>query len=197
MGVRRLAAALALAAAAAGCGRADPRAGVATAPPASAPPAAASATAAPSPRLSDPAWLRARDEDPLEKQRLAEAAGAAELLLGVADGGETARVALAALPYADDADLALGPLGERALAAAPADVGPVLLAVLGIAGRPPRQREPLDLEGARACGAAMITLAGRATLDAADRALAVSAARALAERGVVDRGRIPNDLDPR
>jgi hypothetical protein len=142
--------------------------------------------------------LRARDEDVLERARLAEAVGATELLLGLEDGGDIAATALSALPYADDADLALGKLGQMALAAAvhEASLAPLLEAVHAIARRPARSREALDPEGARACGEAMLTLAGRMSLSRESRALAVSAARALAERGFVDPGRVPSDLDP-
>lgn len=171
-------------------------------PPAASPGAASSASAPPvakppSPRLSDPLWIRARDEDPLERARLAEAFGAAELLLALDDGGQVAETALAALPFADDADIALGPLGLRALQAAPSELSPLLETILAVAGKPARPREPLDPEGARACAEAMLAIASRTSLAREPRALAVSAARALAEKGVIfDRSRIPSDLDP-
>ena len=162
-----------------------------------------------SPRAADPIWLRAKDEDPLERARLAEAVGALGLLEGVEDGGEIAAVALAALPLADDGEIALRRLGEIALerleappspAGAPA-AGPslalILEAILGIAGQPRRQREPLDHEGARACGQALLVIAGRSGADPAARALAISAARAMAEKDLVDPSKIPADLDPR
>jgi hypothetical protein len=162
-------------------------------PPASAQPLAPKP---PSPRLSDPLWIRGSDEDPLERARLAEAIGASELILGLDDGGQVANTALAALPFADDADIALGKLGSMALTAGPAELLPILEAILAIAGKPARPREPLDPEGARACGAAMLTVASRTSLPREPRSLAVSVARALAEKGFVDRARIPTDLDP-
>jgi hypothetical protein len=123
--------------------------------------------------------------------------GATELLLALDDGGQVAETALAALPFADDADIALGKLGSRALLAGPSDLPQLLEAILVIAGKPARPREPLDPEGARACAEAMIAIASRKSLPREARAVAVSAARALAERGfVVDRSRIPSDLDP-
>src|SRR5690606_18750197 len=100
-------------------------------------------------RAADPRWRLALGEDPVERARLAEAEGASGLLDALDDGGEIADVALLALPYADDADLAFGPLAERALAAPPATAGPLVRALLEIAGRPARPREPLDPEGAR------------------------------------------------
>ncbi|HTN82713.1 MAG TPA: thiamine biosynthesis protein [Sorangium sp.] len=172
------------------------------APDASAPPsssAAAPASAAPrppSPRLTDPRWRRAAGDDPLEQARLAEAEGASGLLAGLEDGGDIAAAALRALPYADDADLALGPLAARARAAPPSSLPPLLDALLGIAGRPPRQREPLDPDGARAAAAALVELSGRRDVPAEQRAVAISAARALADKGLVDPRLIPGDLDP-
>ncbi|XXX71592.1 thiamine biosynthesis protein [Sorangium sp. So ce134] len=160
---------------------------------------AASPSAAPrppSPRLTDPRWRLAAGDDPLERARLAEAEGATGLLAALDDGGDLALTALRALPYADDADLALAPLAERARAASGASLTPLLEALLGVAGRPPRPREPLDPDGARAAAAALVELSGRRDLPAEQRALAISAARALAEKGLVDPGGIPADLDP-
>ncbi|WP_437944473.1 thiamine biosynthesis protein [Sorangium sp. So ce281] len=150
----------------------------------------------PSPRLTDPRWRLAAGDDPLERARLAEAEGASGLLAALDDGGDIALTALRALPYADDADLALGPLAERARAVSGPSLPPLLEALLGIAGRPPRPREPLDPDGARGAAAALVDLAGRRDLPSDQRALAISAARALAERGLVDPLRIPADLDP-
>lgn len=158
--------------------------------------ASAASPRPPSRRVTDPLWLAAADEDPLEGARLAEVEGAAGLMEGIDDGGAIEQTALRALPYADDADTALGRLGAMARGAQPAAVEPVLEAILGIAGKPPRSREVLDPEGIRACGEAMLEVARRSDLPKAVRALAVSAARALAEKGFVDAGRIPSDLDP-
>jgi hypothetical protein len=159
-----------------------------------APVASAQATRA---RASDPRWIAARDEDPAEQMRLASAEGAAGLLEAIDDGGETAATALAALPYAEDAEAALGRLGSRLQAAPPAQLGPVLTTILAIAGLPRRQREALDPEGARACGEALISLASRVEVPRENRAIAVSAARALAEKGYADPRKIPVDLDPK
>ena len=139
--------------------------------------------------------MEARGDDPLEKARLAVAVGAAALLAGLADGGETAETALAALPYADDAEVALGRLADLARAGGERRKK-LLAAILGVAGQPPRQREPIDLEGARRCGEALVAIAADASVPRDERALAVSAARALAERGYVERRRIPSALDP-
>lgn len=175
-------------------------------PPTAAPPAAVEPPPRQSARRTDPRWVLAASEDPLEKARLAIAVGAAELLEGVADGGETAEIALGSLPFADDADIALGRLSDLVRAPnAPADAGAggprparrlLLESILGIAGKPRGQREALDPEGARRCGEALLGVARDASLPREERALALSAARALAEKGFLARALIPGDLDP-
>jgi hypothetical protein len=150
----------------------------------------------PSPRLSDPLWQRAQGDDPLDRARLANALGTANLFEGIEDGGSIEKTALLSLPYADDAEIALGRLGQMALRAPAQAVRPILEAILAIAGQPIRDREPLDPEGVRACGAALLVLASRAELDRSDRALAISAARALAAKGMLNESGIPTDLDP-
>jgi hypothetical protein len=145
--------------------------------------------------LKDPRWARAAGEDPAERQALADAVGAMELIDALGDGGEIARTALLCLPYADDAELALGPLARRALKANGEELATILEALLGVAGRPATAREALDPEGGREAGEAMITLANRTSLPREHRALAVSAARALAEKKMADPARIPADLD--
>jgi hypothetical protein len=154
-----------------------------------------------SPRVKDLRWVRARGDDPLDKERLAVAVGAAELVAGVDDRDDVAQAALASLPFADDAEVALGTLADRLTSARSPPGWPrtwrasVLTAILGVAGQPRRQREPLDPEGARRCGEALLAFAADTGKPRDERALAISAVRALAERGYVDRGRIPSDLD--
>ncbi|MDI1484470.1 thiamine biosynthesis protein [Polyangium sp. y55x31] len=158
----------------------------------------ASANAPPrrSPRLDDPRWQRAMDEDPAGLGALADTLGAAGLVEALGDGGAITKTALLALPLADDADLALGALGKRALAATDEERGPTLEALLGVAGRPASARDPLDPEGAAEAAAAVLTIAANTALPRDHRALAVSAARALAEKKLVDPTKIPGDLDP-
>jgi hypothetical protein len=152
---------------------------------------------APGQRATDVRWIAARDEDPAGLMRLAVAEGAAGLLDGLDDGGETAATALRALPYADDADAALGRLGGQLAAAAGEPQAALLRTILAIAGEPRRQREALDPEGARSCFEALISLATRSDAIRENRATAVSAARALAEKGYADPRKIPVDLDPK
>jgi hypothetical protein len=158
--------------------------------------AAASPTAA-SARASDARWIAARDEDPAASMRLAAIEGAAGLMDGLDDGGETAVTALRALPYASDAEAALGRLGSSLAGASPEQQGALLTTILAIAGERRRSREAIDPEGARSCGDALILLASRADVVRENRATAVSAARALAEKGIVDPRKIPKDLDPK
>lgn len=112
------------------------------------------------------------------------------------DGGEPALTALRALPYADDAELALGTLGELALSAKDEDLSLILEAVLSIAGKPAHAREAWDPEGTRACAQIMFQLSKRLELARPQRTLAISAARAFAEKGLLDASSIPSDLDP-
>lgn len=122
--------------------------------------------------------------------------GAAALLAAVETGGPLGDTALASLPFADDGDVALGRLAEIA-ASDPARRGAVLAAILGIAGRPRQARELLDPGGVRRAAEAILAMARDRALPRGDRALAISAARALAEKGYLDPRRIPTDLDPR
>lgn len=135
-------------------------------------------------------------EDPAGKQALADALGAPGLLEALDDGGEITATALEALPLTDDADLALSELARRALAAANEGRGPILEAILAIAGRPANARESLDPEGAAAAGAAVLAIASNKDISREHRAAAISAARAFAEKKIVDPSKIPGDLDP-
>ena len=155
------------------------------------------AVKAQSARANDARWIAARDEDPAGLMRLAAVEGAAGLLDGLADGGDTAATALRALPYADDAETALGRLGALLARAQGEPQAALLRTILAIAGEPRRPREALDAEGVRSCFEALISLSSRADAIRENRATAVSAARALAERGSGDPRKIPGDLDPK
>jgi hypothetical protein len=160
--------------------------------------AASSTPATPSlgARGTDERWQRAAGEDQADKQALADALGAAGLVDALDDGGGITMTALACLPLADDADTALGPLAKRLLEATNESREPYLSALLGIAGRPARAREVVDPDGARQAGEAVLSMAKNEALPREHRALAISAARALAEKKIVDSTKIPTDLDP-
>jgi hypothetical protein len=130
-------------------------------------------------------WKQASAGDSLDLQRLANREGAAGLLEGLEAGGTLSRTALAALPYAQDGELALHRSCEllRYLSE-PADLELVLRAVHALVSRPPPQAERLDLTGYRECVAPLEALRARPTLPAPARDLAASARSLLAEHGV-------------
>jgi hypothetical protein len=133
-------------------------------------------------RSADSRYKRAAGEDDADRARLANQVGAEELVSALDDGGDVSKAALASIPFAPDADLALGPLAAR-LAAKPSERRALLEAIDAVGARPRDQRDPLDPEGARACFAALASIARDAKAPADERALAAGAARALAERG--------------
>jgi len=153
-------------------------------------------TASPGARAADERWQRAKGEDLADKQALADALGATGLLEALDDGGDITTTALECLPLADDAELALGPLAKRVIAATNESREAYLKALLDIAGRPARAREAIDPDGAVEAGAAVLELAKNTSLPREHRALAISTARALAEKKIVDSAKIPTDLDP-
>lgn len=165
-------------------------------PAASAGPGNSPAGATPSLRAADDRWQRAQGEDLADKQALADTLGAAGLLEALDEGGNIALTALLCLPLADDADIALGPLAQRLRDVTNEARELYLTAILAIAGRPARAREMVDPEGAAQAGEELLAIAKNAALPAEHRALAISAARALAEKKIVDNSKIPTDLDP-
>lgn len=134
-------------------------------------------------------------EDVADKQALADALGASGLLDALDDGGDVTATALLSLPLADDAELALGPLAKRATTATNESRTSLLSALLGIAGRPAHAREFVDPEGATEAGDVVLAIAKNELVPREHRALAISVARALAEKKFVDPARIPTDLD--
>ena len=137
----------------------------------------------------------AAPDDAIELARLAEAEGATGLLVGLEEGGATGVVALAALPYAEDAELAMQRLSEIVVQVD----APAMLAVLdtieGIVQRPRRQTEPLAPLGLHAAFDALLSLAKRTDLAPEARARAISVARLISSRGPYDAKLLPTDLD--
>jgi hypothetical protein len=146
-------------------------------------------------RAADVLWQQAMAGDRVELARLADREGASGLLEGLEEGGPVALAALAALPYAEDAELAYRRLGEVAASIDPDDARPVLDALLGVAARRRKQTEPLDPPGMRSSADDLLRIARGKDAPARVRALAISALRLLAERGAVDARAIPTDLD--
>jgi hypothetical protein len=161
------------------------------------PPTLAGDAAKESERIKDELWRRALDGDPVDLARLADREGAGGLLEALEEGGPIGRAALAAMPWADDAEVAYLRLGEIVRQLDPTTTGPVVQAILRMASRPRRQAEPLDPSGMRSCGEALLALAERKSLAKEIRAPAISALRLLAERGAVSSAAIPADLDPK
>lgn len=147
-------------------------------------------------RAADERWQKAKGEDLADKQALADAVGATGLVDALDDGGDMTTTALLCLPLADDADSALGSLAKRLPTVANELREAYLVAVLGIAGRPARAREVVDPEGLVEAGDAVLAIAKNDALPPEHRALAISAARAFAEKKIVDPAKIPTDLDP-
>lgn len=134
--------------------------------------------------------------DRLALRRLAEQHGATSLYRMVTGGGASARVALAALAEADDAQLIVGDLARRAAEGAPAARRATLEVLLRIASRPPLQAEPLAPDSLARCFKQLDALSRDRTAANADRALAVSALRAFSRAGYYDEQRVLKDLDP-
>ena len=160
------------------------------------PPSLLAKTRLDSPKLKDPNWTLATNVDAVDLAALADKEGATGLLEGVEDGGDLSRTALAALAFADDAELAYGRLGQIAVQLGPSETVYVLDAIAAIASQVHRQSEPLDREGVRTCAEAMREIAGRKRDTARVRATAVSILRMFADRHWLDPKAIPSDLDP-
>lgn len=137
----------------------------------------------------------AAPDDAIELARLAEAEGASGLLVGLEEGGATGLVALAALPYADDAEHALPRLAEILVAVPPASLPPVIDCVEGIVQRPLTQTEPKNPLGAHAAFDALLAIAKRTDVPAPTRARAVSVGRLIAARGPYDAKLLPTEFD--
>ncbi len=131
---------------------------------------------------SDPLWTLAAAGAPIDLERLANREGASGLLDGFDAGGTLALTALAALPDADDAPLALGRLCVVLAHGKPSTLGPVLVAVQAIAASVPGPTERIDPEGAASCRPVLDGLAKTDALPPHQRDLAASARAMLDER---------------
>lgn len=161
------------------------------------PPSLSAQPAKESERTKDELWRRALEGDPIDLARLADREGAGGLLEGLEEGGPIGLAALAALPWAEDADAAYQRLGEIVRQLDPPATGPVIQAIVGMAARRRRQSEPIDPPGLRSCAEALLALVERKSLAKSVRAPAISALRLLVERGAVNAAAIPTDLDPK
>src|SRR5690606_9521170 len=108
--------------------------------------------------------------------------GASGLLEGVALGHSVGLTALAALPHAADAELALPRLCALLLESRPTPALSLLRSVHAISARPPTQREPVAPGAHEKCLPAVQRLAERPGLDATRHDLASSTLELLRER---------------
>ena len=171
-----------LAVACAGAGRAGPGAGAPEASPRAASTSGESLSfddsepSKPGRMQGDASWQRAMDLDPIALARLAELEGAMGLLEGVRLGGSVGNVALHALAYAPDGELALGPLCEMTKRVTGPSLDAILAALLGIAEGIAPDTERIGAEGVRSCRKILASVAApRVTAQQRDMAEAVHA----------------------
>ncbi len=173
-----------LAAACAGAGRSGSGAAASNGPSQPAPSAGAaeslsfesSQPSKPGRMQGDAIWQRATNLDPIALARLAEVEGTTGLLEGVRLGGGVGNVALRALAYAPDGELALGPLCAMTKRVSGNALDAVLAALLGIAEGVSPDTERIGAEGVRSCREILPSLAApRATDEQRDMADAVVA----------------------
>lgn len=133
------------------------------------------------PRADDALWQRAAGRDPIDLQALADREGAAVLLAAVERGGDVGLTALAALPYADDAELALARLCQLSELLSGAPRHSVLVALQSVAAAIEPGGERLAGGELAGCDAALARVATDAKLPPGDRDLAASVRAALGE----------------
>jgi hypothetical protein len=157
-------------------------------PPAAAPvapnPAAAVAPPADSRFAADARWTRAAGGAPIDLEILAKYEGAMGLVEGAEIGGETTRTALAALPFAPDAEVVVGRICDWLRGTSVAHAAVFLEAIHGVAVRPPRDAESLDPSWQPRCATALDQFVARSGVSASDHDLAVSARRLIDEHGL-------------
>jgi len=145
----------------------------------------------------DPLWQRVlSDDDDIDRAALADREGASGLLDAFEAGGPVARAALLTLPFADDARVAYGRLGEVALLTTDDARRDVVAAIFAIAANEPPCNEPQDPDGRKTCAQALLLVANNERVEQDVRATAVSALRLPAFRGMCDPAAIPSAFDP-
>jgi hypothetical protein len=135
------------------------------------------------PEATEPVWRGAVGGDPMDLERLAVRQGAQGLLEWVREGGTMGRTALAALPYADDAEGALEVLCDWSERAHGDARRALLAAVHAIVTRPEPHGERLDAPGRERCRRALTRLNSDHGLDPGLRDLAQGARLALGADG--------------
>ena len=130
---------------------------------------------------SDRLWRRARAGEPHDLAALARREGALGLLEGLEVGRSVALTALAALPHAEDAELALERLCELLEERDGDPREPILLCVHAIVAEPPPQAEELDNSGYIGCLSVMRKLARPGVLEGTHHDLAESSVELIEE----------------
>lgn len=145
----------------------------------------------------DVLWARAMNEgDDIDLAALADREGATGLLEAFEQGGQVARTALAALPFAPDAPVAYRRLGEVALLTKGETQRAIIRAAHDVAVRPRRFGEPVDEGGTELCAKALLHIANDEGAPRDNRALAVSALRLFPFSSVVGPEQVPTTFDP-
>jgi len=132
--------------------------------------------------VADSLWKEANTGTEIELQRLANREGSAGLVSAASRNDEWSIVAVRAMPFTDDALMALAFLCDSARTGTGQYERAVLEALHAIIAEPPRDTEDLASEGIPVCRAHLPSIAARADLEASARDLATSALRMLDER---------------
>jgi hypothetical protein len=137
----------------------------------------------------DPRWVRAAQGAPIDLELLAKSEGASGLMEAAELGGKAARIALAALPYAPDAQVGVGRVCDWLAGVESRGAKPFLEAIHGVAAHPPTPTEPRDPTWKGRCDTALADFLARGDIPPATYDLADSARRLIDEH---DLGNRPN-----
>ena len=139
-------------------------------------------------------WQREEGDGPQSSARLADRIGAVALLASYERGLHDER-ALAALPWADDAFVVMGRLAELATDRRRTDRERLLRTLVRVVSREPQPVEPLAPDSVARAIAVLDAFSRDRSVANAERALAISALRALARVGYLDRASVTTQLD--
>ncbi len=150
-----------------------------------------------SPRAKARLWKAALEhpDSTIDLERLAQEEGATGLLQGLEDGGAIGRVALEAMPFAPDGEIALSRLAELIPQVEPSSLGLILDAIEGVVQHLRLQDDRENPEGITHAFSALVAAAKQGDLSTELRARAVSIAREIADRAPVSSADIPTQFD--
>jgi len=126
----------------------------------------------PSPYTTDPLWQRAASGSDFDRARLARKEGASSLLAALRVGGSLGRVALGALPYAEERREVLGGLCELISGTAAPTASLLVESIYEVVANGPVSEESLDPGADAACAVQLRQLSesDRASPEDRDRA---------------------------